>query len=222
MGKVTQLAYSGIAPGSTTTNLMAAAVAAAGASQAGDMMQDLKTAHILRVSPRPSFFAQCIGIPAGIAVCVPIYKLFDSAYQFGSTEIPAPAAMAWKAVAEVLADGLSTIDVVTPKAHFGALAGALFGILLPILRRVLKDTRVRPFIPSGSAFGLAFIIFPYQSFTIFLGGVTHLIWSKVRPKSCEESSFSFASGLIAGAGLFGVFNAILKLSGVKPLFPLDG
>ena len=52
MGKVTQLAYGGLAPGQMSTNLMAAAITGAGASQAGDMMQDLKTGHLLGASPR--------------------------------------------------------------------------------------------------------------------------------------------------------------------------
>jgi hypothetical protein len=37
--QVTQLVFALVAPGSMTSNLMAAAISGAGASQAGDMMQ---------------------------------------------------------------------------------------------------------------------------------------------------------------------------------------
>jgi uncharacterized oligopeptide transporter (OPT) family protein len=43
VAKVTQLLFAGIAPHNLVTNLMSAAVAGAGSSQAGDMCQDFKT-----------------------------------------------------------------------------------------------------------------------------------------------------------------------------------
>ena len=52
MGKVTQLVFGGLAPGQMKTNLLAAAITGAGASQASDMMQDLKTGHLLGAAPQ--------------------------------------------------------------------------------------------------------------------------------------------------------------------------
>ena len=46
-------------------NLMAAAVTGAGASQAADMMQDLKTGRLLGASPRRQFVAQVMGYRGG-------------------------------------------------------------------------------------------------------------------------------------------------------------
>lgn len=46
-----------VAPGQVVANLVAGAVAEAGAQQAGDMMQDFKTAHLLGVCPRAQFGA---------------------------------------------------------------------------------------------------------------------------------------------------------------------
>lgn len=42
---------------------------------------------------------------AGIIFCIPIYKLFDMAYNVGGDKLPAPAAHAWKAVAVILSKG---------------------------------------------------------------------------------------------------------------------
>jgi hypothetical protein len=54
MGKVTQLSFAVLDPGNVSTNLMAANVTGGSASQAGDMMHDLKTGTDPRdVGPAP-------------------------------------------------------------------------------------------------------------------------------------------------------------------------
>jgi uncharacterized oligopeptide transporter (OPT) family protein len=95
VGKVTQLVFAGLAPQQIQTNLLSAGIVGAGASQCGDMMQDLKTGYEVGVQPRKQFIAQMIGILFGIITTIPIYKLFDNAYKIGGPEIPAPAAHAW-------------------------------------------------------------------------------------------------------------------------------
>ena len=57
-----QVVFAVVAPGQVVANLVAGAVAEAGAQQAGDMMQDFKTAHLLGVCPRAQF-----GAPPGIS-----------------------------------------------------------------------------------------------------------------------------------------------------------
>ena len=85
------------------------------------MMQDLKTGHLLGASPRKQFLAQLVGIGAGVMFCIPIYKLFDSVHEIGDLEgdFPAPAAHAWKAMAELLSQGF---DALPPMATY-AVAG---------------------------------------------------------------------------------------------------
>mmetsp|Transcript_44314 Transcript_44314/g.104103 ORF Transcript_44314/g.104103 Transcript_44314/m.104103 type:complete len:361 (+) Transcript_44314:1-1083(+) len=213
MGKVTQLVFAGVAPGNLVSNLMTAAVTAAGASQAGDLLQDMKTGQLVNVSPRHIFIAQCIGIPAGVAFCVPIFKLFEKAYKFGDEACPAPSAQAWKAVAQILASGLGSLESEYPYSIYGIAVAAAVGILLPVLRKVaeLKAPAWRDTVPSGTAFGLAFIIAPDQGFTLFMGSFFCFLWSKRNQRSFEELGYSVASGLIAGSGLSGVVNAMLKL-----------
>jgi putative OPT family oligopeptide transporter len=214
MGKVTQLVYGALAPGQITTNLMAAGVTGAGATQAGDMMSDLKTGYLLRASPRRQFVAQCVGILAGIVVCVPVYKLFDRAYEIGGTDIPAPAAQAWKAMAELLASGLDAL----PDHALSAVAGGVaFGVIVPVLRATAP--RLRPWLPSALAFGLAFIVPAYYSIAMFLGAMALVVWRRQSPASAETYGFALASGLLAGEGVMGVVNAVLKILGVDPLFP---
>lgn len=211
MGKITQLVYGVIAPGQITTNLMSAGISGAGASQAADMMQDLKTGHLLGASPRKQMIAQLLGIPAGVLICVPIYKLFDAAYEIGGKDIPAPAAHAWKAMAELLAKGF---DALPANATIAVTCGLAFGIIVPILRKTTKLGKL--LLPSAMAFGIAFIVPPYYSIAMFVGSMLFVIWQKVAPKNATEYAFPVASGLIAGEGLMGVVTAILTLLGLKP------
>lgn len=213
MGKVTQLVFGGIAPGATHTNLMCAAITGAGASQAGDMMQDLKTGHMLGASPRKQFQAQLVGILAGVVLVVPVYFIFDAAYDIGGEKMPAPAAHAWRAMAELLTQGL---DALPPNSGIAVLIAAAVGVLLPILRKV---DGIKAFVPSGMAMGIAFIVQAYYSMVMFIGLLIWFLWKKINPGAVNKYDFVLASGLVAGEGLMGVVNAGLTILDVPPLFP---
>ncbi len=208
MGKVTQLAYGGLAPGSIGTNLMAAAITGAGASQAADMMQDLKTGRLLGASPRRQFVAQLWGIAAGVVFCIPAYLLVTGAYPLGGEQLPAPAAFSWKSMAELLTQGLGALP---PNSGAAVVAGAVFGALLACLRKV---PGVAPYLPSGLAVGIAFIVQAFFSLVIFFGSLALVIWRRASPGGARKLSFAVASGLVAGEGLFGIVKAAMTLLGV--------
>lgn len=210
LGKVTQLVFGGLAQGQMATNLMAAAITAGGASQAADMMQDLKTGYLLGASPRKLFIAQLGGVVAGVIFVVPVFKILTDAWGLGSEKLPAPAAFAWKAMAEVLKDGFGSLP---PHATTAAAIAAVFGAALPCLRRI---EAIKPYVPSGLAFGIGFITLPEHAFSMFYGLLIISIWKAFRSESAEKLSFAVASGFIAGEGLMGIVNAILTLSGIGP------
>jgi uncharacterized oligopeptide transporter (OPT) family protein len=208
LGKVTQLVFGGLAPGQMATNLMSAAITSGGASQAADMMQDLKTGYLLGSSPRKMFFAQLTGICAGVLLVVPVYTLFTRAHPLGGEEFPAPSAFAWKAMAELLAEGL---DALPPHASTAVACACCCGALLACLRRV---PTIKAYVPSGLALGLGFLTFPDQSICMFLGLVIWYLWRTANPTAVEKLSFSLASGMIAGEGLMGIVNAVMTIAGV--------
>lgn len=210
MGKVTQLIFGALSPGSVPTNLMSAAITSGGAAQAGDMMHDLKTGHMLGASPYKQFKAQCVGIFVGMLVCIPVYKLFDAAYVIGEGDLPAPAAHAWKAMAQLLSEG---IDALPSTAVWMVLCACAFGVMLSLLKKV---DAAKPYLPSGLAMGIAFIVPAYYSVAMFIGSMALVYWQKKNPASCKSLSFPVASGLVAGEGLMGVVVAVLTLLGVKP------
>ncbi len=212
VGKVTQLVFGGVSPGSVSNNLMAAGIVGAGASQAGDMMQDLKTGYMLGASPRKQLIAQLWGIPAGCVFAVLIFQLFRSQYEIGGAEYPAPAAMAWKAVAVLMSEGFSALPT---NAGWAMLGGLLFGITIPVLKKYIP--KLAPYLPSGLAFGIAFIVPAFYSITMFLGLVVYLVWKKRAPKQAEIFVFAVASGLIAGEGLMGIVKGVFEFLGVPKI-----
>ena len=212
MGKVTQGVF-GTLSTSMSTNLMAAGITGAGASQAGDMMQDLKTGYLLGASPRKQFIAQLVGIAAGVLSAVPVFYLFSSAYKIGGEKLPAPAAMAWKAVAQVMAQGFEALPA---HATTAMICGLVFGAALPLIKKASPE--LAKYTPSGLAFGIAFIVPAYYSILMFVGAIAFVFWQrKDRPQS-ERFVFAVACGLIAGEGLAGIVNAILTMIGVPSLF----
>ena len=205
MGKVTQLVFGFLHPGNLSSNLMAAAITGGGASQAADMMQDLRTGHMLGASPRKQFLAQLCGICAGIVFVVPAYELLTWANELGGKELPAPAAFAWKAVAELLVDGPEALP---PHAVTAVMIAVICGVALSLLRTVEP---IKEYVPSGLAAGIAFIVPAYFTLVMFNGLVIWLIWRKIAPQSADKFTYAVASGLIAGEGLMGIVNAGLTL-----------
>lgn len=87
ISKLTQLFFALVIPASNpnaiTINLLAGAISESGALQAGDMMQDLKTGHLLGASPRAQFWGQMIGSFAGAIISAGVYKLYTRYVHFG-------------------------------------------------------------------------------------------------------------------------------------------
>jgi len=211
MGKVTQIVFGAVAPGSIPTNLMSAAITGSGASQAADMMQDLKTGYLLGASPKKQFKAQCIGILMGILFAIPIYKLFDSAYKIGDAALPAPAAHAWKAMAQLLSVG---VEAMPTKCFEAVVCAVIAGVVLSLLKKVES---IKDYLPSGLAVGIAFIVPAYYSIAMFVGSLVLVYWRNKHADHCKAYAFSVASGLVAGEGLMGIVTAALTLLGIKPL-----
>lgn len=94
ISKLTQLFFALIIPtsnkNSVIINLLAGAISESGALQAGDMMQDLKTGHLLGAAPKAQFYGQLIGSFAGAIVSAWVYKLYTSVYEIpgGMFQVP--------------------------------------------------------------------------------------------------------------------------------------
>lgn len=217
MGKVTQLMYGAITPKSLRINapletqkinLMAACITAGVADSASDLLIDLKSGYVLGANPRKQFLAQFSGIFIGTAVTVPVfYLLVPDAAALGTDQWPAPAAMVWSSVAQLLSAGLGALH---ESARIALVIGGLVGILLVALPRV-TPSKYHPWIPSPMGLGLAFTFHFYYGFSMFLGGVLGYVVKKKWPKRDALYTFPVASGIIAGESLMGIFLILLPI-----------
>ncbi len=207
MGKITQLTYGIIAPSNITANLMTAGVTAGAAASSADLLTDLKSGYLLGANPRKQFIAQFLGVFAGAAVIVPaFYLLVPTPEILGGDKFPAPSAQVWKGVAELLANGISSLH---SSARLALVIGAAAGALLSVLER-LAPPRVRSLLPSAMGLGLAFVIPFWNTLSIFLGA---LIASLVRKTRAGSYTIPVASGMIAGESLIGVLIALFSAVG---------
>lgn len=65
-------------------------------------MQDLKTGHLCRTSPRAQFYGQLIGTSVSILVTTSSYTLYNKAYQIPGPSFPTPMAYVWLNLARLL------------------------------------------------------------------------------------------------------------------------
>jgi len=205
LSKITQLTFGALAPGNIPTNLMTANITAGATSAAGELLQDLKSGYLLGARPRQQFIAQLFGVFAGALIVVPVYFiLIPNTDLLGGEKWPAPAALVWRGVAELLAKGVNALH---PTARIGLLIGATLGIIIPLLE--MRFPKQKKYIPSATGLGLAFTINGFNSISMFIGACIALWLSKARPKLHEQYTIPVSSGLIAGESLMGVVLALI-------------
>ncbi|MFQ5652325.1 MAG: OPT family oligopeptide transporter [bacterium] len=172
-------------------------VVAIAASIAGDTSQDLKTGFILGATPRSQQIGELAGVLSSATfVCLAV-MLLDSAYGFGTNELPAPQATLMKIVIEgVLQNSLPWI-----------LVG--IGVAITLVAELFR-------IP-GLPFAVG-VYLPVGTLTpIFLGGMLRMFLEK-RAANAEEASSRrekgvlFGSGLVGGEGLLGIGIAAVAFS----------
>ena len=209
LSKITQLAFGVIQPGNLTTNLMTANISAGATTHAGDLLVDLKSGYLLGANPRQQFMAQFFGVLAGGIVAVPaFFTIIPDVSVLGTEKWPAPAALVWRGVAELLAKGLGALH---PTAQLGLVIGGVVGIVLPLME--LKFPKYKSYIPSPTGLGLAFTIPGFNSVSFFIGGLIALWFTRIRPKLAEEYIVPVSSGIIAGESLAGILIALLVVKG---------
>lgn len=200
MGKIMQLTFGGLAPGNMTVNLMAASITAGAASSSADLLTDLKSGYLLGANPRKQFIAQFAGLFVGTAIAVLAFSLLvTSASSVGNDQFPAPAAQAWRGVAEAMAKGLSNLN---PVKVWSIFIGGLVGLILPLLARWFP--KKAKYIPSAAGLGLAWTFHFFTSLSFMFGAVVAWVWQRRKPEQSEEFLFPVASGVIAGGALMGV------------------
>ncbi len=206
MGKVTQLMFGILRPGDATANLMTANVTGGAASQAADLLHDLKAGAILGASPRAQAIAQSAGVLGGAIVGSAAYLVLipDPQNMLLTDEWPAPAVATWRAVAELFATG---IEAMPEGAAMAMLIAGSAGILLAVLEKVLPE-KIAQFIPSPASLGLSFTVQAWTCISLFVGSLIGWALRRWAPDWSKKFLTPAAAGVIAGESLMGVGIAV--------------
>jgi uncharacterized oligopeptide transporter (OPT) family protein len=113
-------------------------------------------------------------------------------------------------MAELLAKGIKSLP---PHAMTAALVGAIVGVVIPVVGAF--NRKIGKWLPSPIALGIAFMVTPYSSLSMWVGALLTYLYNKKHADRVERFGPSLASGLIAGEGLMMVVIAILLILGVK-------
>jgi putative OPT family oligopeptide transporter len=210
LGKVMQLVFAVIAPPaavgpqwSVTQNIFSAGIANSSAIATSDLLTDLKTAYLLGAHPRRQFLAQLIGVGFGTLVCVPAWYLLVP-NEAALERYPMPASQIWVATARALTGGLNHLPA---SILYAVIAGAVIGVLLPLMERSLP--RIRAWLPSATGLGLGWVI-PFSALlSLSIGAVIAWAWKKGAPENEDRFRTFVASGLIAGEAVIKALLAML-------------
>lgn len=208
ISKLAQLFFAFVIPASHKSgvliNLVSGAVSEAGALQAGELMQDLKTGHLLGAAPKAQFWGQVIGATVGAVVSAFIYQLYAKVYEIPGDLFQVPTAFVW-----IFTARLVTGKGLPPMARQWAFgSGALFSITT-IARIFTTDMAWRPAIPGGIAVAVGMYNVPSFTLARAVGGVFGWYWIKVL-KRPSTPVIVMASGFILGEGFLSIVNLVLE------------
>lgn len=167
------------------------------ASMSGDTSQDLKTGFIIGATPKKQQVGEIIGVVFSAMAIGGILFLLNTAWGFGSAELPAPQATLMKMVVEGVMGNNLPWNLV--------FVGAFIAVIAEVLQI--------PALPF--AIGLYLPI--HLSAPILIGGLVRLYMDKRKAKSEDDKKTAvqngvlYTSGMIAGEGLVGIILAVLAV-----------
>lgn len=220
LSKITQFTMGAIDRTNPASNLLPAGMTGEIAANAANLLSDIKPGYMLGGKPRHQAVGHVIGLFAGVMACVPLYFLLflpadasgvRSTAHMVSDQFAFPAAIQWKGVAEIIAKGFAGLPT---SALIAMGVAALAAVLIEVARMLTKNR----FPLSSVSIGLGVVLPPESTFAMFLGALVfwvmglrnkdkstrgHAIWVE----GCEP----ICAGLISGAALMGIGNAIVNV-----------
>jgi uncharacterized oligopeptide transporter (OPT) family protein len=190
------------------------------ASNAANLLSDIKPGYMLGGKPRHQVIGHVIGIFAGAIAAVPLFFLLflppdasgvRSTTTIISEQFAMPAALQWKGVSEIIAKGISSLPA---SAIASMIVAAVAAAVIEIARIVTKGR----FPLSAVSVGLGVVLPPEASFMMWVGAL--LFWWMGRKHKAPgtkghdfwvEGCEPICAGLISGAALVGIGNAIVNV-----------
>lgn len=214
IGKLSQLIFALIIPrdhpGAILINLVAGGITEAGAQQAGDLMQDLKTGHMVMASPKAQFIAQMIGSVWSVFLSALVYRLYDAVYDIPGSLFRIPTAVIWIDCAKlVTGDGLPDhVDT------FAIVFGIIFAIVAAV-KALFADRKWTVYLPSGVAVGIGLYNTPSFTLARFVGGCIAAYWARGhKDYDSQVLIIILSSGLVLGEGVTSILSLVMTSLGV--------
>jgi uncharacterized oligopeptide transporter (OPT) family protein len=236
MSKITQLTFGGLdraealrtgAVPNAAVNLMTACMTTEVASNASNLLMDIKPGYMLGAKPRQQVIGHCIGILSGALASTPLfYLLFLSdpaktslplTERLPSSQFSFTAAFQWKGISDLISSG--EMSALPASARWAMAAGAAIAVVFEIVRICSKNRS--PFSPL--AFGLGFVLPPDSVMAMFAGSVFFWIMHRIydqRPGTSGrllwvQTQEPICAGLIAGWALMGIADILVKVFALR-------
>ncbi len=225
LSKIPQFIFGAADPKHAPTNLMTGVMCVEVASNASNLLMDIKPGYMLGAKPRQQAIGHCIGVVAGAIASTPLfYALFLPKYQPGDnvqemmvTEtFSFPSAVQWKGVSDLVTSifGEGTGTLLTPSIILSMVIAGVLGLVFEIIRTLSKGR----FPINPLAIGLGVVVPFESSLAMFCGAL--FFWATHRMYHAKPESMGnrlwvsthepICAGIIAGAALVGILDALVR------------
>jgi uncharacterized oligopeptide transporter (OPT) family protein len=222
LSKITQFTFGALDPASPATNLITAGMTSEVASNASNLLMDIKPGYMLGAKPRQQAWGHVIGVVSGgIASTLLFFPLFLPKYdpskpldaQVMSEKFPMPSVDLWRGVAKLIATGGAELAT---SAMVAMAVAAVLGVVFEVAR-----SRSRGAFPlSPVAIGLGVVIPVDSTLMMFAGALFFHSLERFYAKRAEgslgralwvDSLEPIAAGIVAGAALTGIGDQLLTV-----------
>ena len=220
LAKITQFTMAAFDRTNPASNLIPGGMTAEISANAANLLSDIKPGYMLGAKPRQQAIGHVIGIFSGALCCVPLFYLLflppdangvRSTATIISDQFGMPAALQWKGVAELIAKGITALPT---SAVISMVVAAIAAIAIEVTKIKTKGR----FQLSAVSLGLGVVLPPEATFAMWVGAMMFWVMGRRHAQPGTrghaiwvEGYESICAGLISGAALVGIGNAILNV-----------
>ncbi len=168
------------------------------AAISGDTSQDLKTGYLLGSTPKKQQIGEILGVVASALAIGGTLYLLNTAWGYGSQELPAPQAMLMKMITE---------GVMNAQLPWNLVAiGAMIAVIVEIIKIPVLPFAIGMYLPV------------HLNACIMVGGIIRFLVEKSKKdekqkETAVNNGILYCSGMIAGEGLVGILLAVIAIFG---------
>jgi uncharacterized oligopeptide transporter (OPT) family protein len=240
LSKITQFTFGVLDPKHPQTNLMTSLMTTEVASNAANLLMDIKPGYMLGGKPRHQAWGHCIGIIAGALASTPLFfilflnghkdnpftkanpelasKSVEDVLLADASKVPCPGAVQWKGISEFIG-GLTGDVGLTKIIHPSALTAMIVAAVLGITFELIRVARKNKFPVAPVAIGLGMVLPPDSTFWMFLGALFFYVMGRIYKarttsmgnKLWVQTHEPICAGLIAGAALIGIGDILVNV-----------